>query len=100
MKSRRIPLAVKPVEPPVLIEITMSESEAVTLFAITQRVGGLPHNTRRKHTDALGRALQSAGIDLPENNNGECATHDWISKDQRSIHFLADSLPEEERTEQ
>lgn len=96
MKSRRIPLGPVPVPPPANIEITMTETEAETLLAVTNRIGGAPHNTRRKHTDALTRALKEAGISIPQDSIGLSEARKWVSEHHHAIHFVNGSLPEDE----
>lgn len=98
MKSRRIEAPIR-VAPPAKIEITMTESEAETILAVTRRIGGTPHNTRRKHTDALGVALVNAGVELADDSIGLCISGKWISEEAHSINFVMDSLPRDERTE-
>lgn len=93
MKAKRIP-DTSPKPPPILIEITMTESEAESLLAITRRIGGEPKHTRRKHTDDLGRALVSAGVMLPSAGTG---ISQWLSDSASSLTFKNNSLPLDER---
>lgn len=44
-------------------ELTLSEAEAETLRAVCDNVAGSPTESRRKHTDAINRALRLAGVD-------------------------------------
>lgn len=45
-----------------ILTIEMSEIEAQTLRILCQHAGGDPHHSRRKHMDALDKALHLAGI--------------------------------------
>jgi hypothetical protein len=54
---------VEPVKPSVILELSGNEVEALRYVLL--RVGGSPDTTRRKHTDAISRALTEAGIEIP-----------------------------------
>lgn len=56
----KVTITTPPVEKIVTVE--MSEAEAQTLRIICGHIGGDPNNSRRKHIDALYRALSHAGI--------------------------------------
>ena len=50
--------------PPVerIVTVEMSEAEAETLRILCEHTGGAPNHSRRKHTDALNKALYDADI--------------------------------------
>jgi len=43
------------------VQLTLSPEEADTLYAIMQSIGGNPQTSRRKHADAINKALKSVG---------------------------------------
>jgi hypothetical protein len=45
------------------IKLELSYEEAQTLLYVCNNIFGHPGTTSRKHTDAIGSALQSAGVD-------------------------------------
>lgn len=47
--------------------LTLSGDEAQTLLFILASVGGDPHQSRRKHADAILYALRDAGVTTPHN---------------------------------
>jgi hypothetical protein len=66
--AKKIPLPPPPPVPPppthkVVLELSLAEAE--TLLAITGLIGGCPSESRRAHTDAIGEALQDAGLVKP-----------------------------------
>jgi hypothetical protein len=42
--------------------LVLSQEEASTLLALTEKIGGSPTASRRKHTDAIRFALLSTGL--------------------------------------
>ena len=52
---------VKPVKPNVILTLTPEEAEA--LRRVLSRVGGEDRYTRRRHTNAISRALDSVGYE-------------------------------------
>lgn len=59
---------IEPVKPNVLLELT--HEEALVLRKVTGMIGGVPGTTRRKHTDAIQRALAAVGFEVDYNYTG------------------------------
>lgn len=45
--------------------VTLSKDEAESLRFVCNNVAGCPEKSRRKHTDAINRALRLAGVVAP-----------------------------------
>jgi hypothetical protein len=64
------------------VTVALTEQEAKTLGLVLARVGGSPTNSRRKHTDSIGEALQTVMGDpfyYPEKK--------YIDRENRSLSF-------------
>jgi hypothetical protein len=48
--------------PPPHVQLGLSQEEAITLKDILYRIGGDPSRSRRRHADAIAKALQSVQI--------------------------------------
>jgi len=69
-----------------IINLELTESEAITLRKVCARISGSPVHTRRKHMDAIAQALTTVSIHAP------------YTEAIGSIDFPANSLPVEERS--
>ena len=47
------------------INLELTYEEASVLLYVCNNIGGNPVDTARKHTDAIGSALRSAGVEAP-----------------------------------
>jgi hypothetical protein len=65
------------------IQLTLTQDEAETLFAVCCRIGGLPTSTRRGNMDAIGKALKDVNI---ESDTGD------IDEKEKSIYFTNRSI--------
>ena len=71
----------EPPKPNVLLELSYEEAE--TLLIVTDRIGGDPQLSRRKHTDKIGQALRDVySLEYKEEKD------DDVSITNCSIYFL------------
>jgi hypothetical protein len=59
----------EPPKPNVLLEL--SYEEAKTLLIVTDRIGGDPQLSRRKHADKIGQALRDVGLEYKEEKTAD-----------------------------
>lgn len=64
------------------VTLELSEVEAKVLVGILERVGGSPSGSPRKFADAIGNALDAAGVETPFDD-----TDDYLEEGKISIYF-------------